>query len=269
MAARQAPPSRDSPGKNTGVGCHFLLQCIKVKSQSEVAQLCPTGCDPMDCSLPGSSAHGIFQARVLEWGAIAFSREGPQRGSKTLTAALYSFLRKMLLPPTHIRIRCDGPFAICGGCYPLDTPSSSCHLPGPGCVQQYPPHLLYSVFHCLSLSARSDFSAPTNGKWPITVDACARARVCVCVCVGGRSIFQRNECRAAVRVLEPLCGPSFSQNHRWYMKSQGRDSGLCLKVVRCHRKSLSQKLCPDSRRLHTMFHLFDKIFPPPVLFWPN
>ena len=65
----------DSPGKNTGVGCHFLLQCMKVKSESEVAQSCPTLCDPVDCSPPGSSAHGIFQARVLEWGAIAFSRE--------------------------------------------------------------------------------------------------------------------------------------------------------------------------------------------------
>ena len=63
----------DSPGKNTGVGCHFLLQCMKVKSESEVAQSCPTLSDPMDCSLPGSSIHGIFQARVLEWGAIAFS----------------------------------------------------------------------------------------------------------------------------------------------------------------------------------------------------
>ena len=63
-----------SPGMNTGVGCHFLLQCMKVKSQSEGAQSCPTLSDPMDCSLPGSSVHGIFQARVLEWGAIAFSR---------------------------------------------------------------------------------------------------------------------------------------------------------------------------------------------------
>ena len=62
-----------SPGKNTGVGCHFLLQCMNVKSQSEVAQLCPTLSDVMDCSLPGSSVHEIFQARVLEWGAIAFS----------------------------------------------------------------------------------------------------------------------------------------------------------------------------------------------------
>ena len=63
----------DSPGKNTGVGCHFLLQCMKVKSESEVAQSCPTLSDPVDYSLPGSSVHGIFQARVLEWGAIAFS----------------------------------------------------------------------------------------------------------------------------------------------------------------------------------------------------
>ena len=61
----------DSPGKNTGVGCHFLLQCMKVKSESEVAQSCPTPSDSMDCSLPGSSIHGIFQARVLKWGAIA------------------------------------------------------------------------------------------------------------------------------------------------------------------------------------------------------
>ena len=69
------PRPWDSPGKNTGVGCHFLLQCMKVKSESEVAQLCPTPSDPMDCSLQGSSVHGIFQARVLEWGAIAFSEE--------------------------------------------------------------------------------------------------------------------------------------------------------------------------------------------------
>ena len=67
------PRPWDSPDKNTGVGCHFLLQCMKVKSESEVAQSCPTLWDPMDYSLPGSSVHGIFQARVLEWGAIAFS----------------------------------------------------------------------------------------------------------------------------------------------------------------------------------------------------
>jgi len=87
MAAHEArpqpPPPRpwDSPGKNTGVGCHFLLQCVKVKSESEVAQSCPTLRDPMDCSLPGSSVHGIFQARVLELGAIAFST-GTSGGKK-------------------------------------------------------------------------------------------------------------------------------------------------------------------------------------------
>ena len=62
----------DSPGKSTGVGCHFLLQCMKVKSESEVVQSCQTFSDPMDCRLPGSSLHGILQARVLEWGGIAF-----------------------------------------------------------------------------------------------------------------------------------------------------------------------------------------------------
>ena len=67
----------DSPGKNTGVGFHFLLQRMKVKSESEVTQSCPTLCDPMDCSLPGSSIHGIFQARVLEWVAISFSTRQP------------------------------------------------------------------------------------------------------------------------------------------------------------------------------------------------
>ena len=67
------PRPWDSPGKNTGVGCHFLLQCMKLKSESEVAQLRLTPSDSMDCSLPASSIHGIFQARVLEWGAIVFS----------------------------------------------------------------------------------------------------------------------------------------------------------------------------------------------------
>ena len=73
MAAHQAPHPWDSPGKNNGVGCYFLLQCRKVKSESEDAQSCLILIDPMDSSLPGSSVHGIFQARVLEWGAIAFS----------------------------------------------------------------------------------------------------------------------------------------------------------------------------------------------------
>ena len=67
------PHPWDSPGKNTGVGCHFLLQCMKVKSENEITQSCPNLSDPMDCSLPGSSIHGIFQAKVLDWGVIAFS----------------------------------------------------------------------------------------------------------------------------------------------------------------------------------------------------
>ena len=67
------PRPWDSPGKRPGVGCHFLLQCMKVKSESEDTQSCPTLRDPIDCSLPGSSIHGIFQARDLEWVAISFS----------------------------------------------------------------------------------------------------------------------------------------------------------------------------------------------------
>ena len=73
-----SPPGSPVPGilqaKNTGVGCHFLLQCMKMKSESEVAQPCPTLSDPIDCSLPGSSVRGILQARILEWVAIPFSR---------------------------------------------------------------------------------------------------------------------------------------------------------------------------------------------------
>ena len=76
------PHPWDSPGKNTGVGCHFLLQCMEVKSESEVAQLYPTLSDPMDCSPPGFSVHRIFQARVLEWGAIAFSYYQPRQHIK-------------------------------------------------------------------------------------------------------------------------------------------------------------------------------------------
>ena len=84
MSDSVRPHPWDSPGENTGVGCHFLLQCIKVKSESEVAQSCLTLPDPMDCSPPGSSVHGIFQARVLEWGAIVFSNMRPQKKKKTV-----------------------------------------------------------------------------------------------------------------------------------------------------------------------------------------
>ena len=76
----------DSLGKNTGVGCHFLLQCMKVKSESEVAQLCPTLSDPVDCSPPGSAVPGIFQARALEWGAIAFSMSETASAHKPLVS---------------------------------------------------------------------------------------------------------------------------------------------------------------------------------------
>ena len=112
----------DSLDNNTGVGCHFLLQCMKVKSESEVAQSCPTLSNPMDCSLPGSSVHGIFQARVLEWGAIAFSEvmtswhrictERPHSGSTGLGAVSqatnsnphHNLGRKLLLHFTHEEI---------------------------------------------------------------------------------------------------------------------------------------------------------------------
>ena len=85
------PRPWDSPGKNTGVGCHFLLQCMKVKSESEVAQSCKTPSDPMDCSLPGSSIHGIFQARVLECGAVAFS-DGTQPSSPQIHYPLLTLI---------------------------------------------------------------------------------------------------------------------------------------------------------------------------------
>ena len=75
------PHPWDSPGKNTGVGCHFLLQCMKGKRESEVGQSCPTPSDPMDCGPPGFCVHGIFQARVLERGAIALSGNNPGWGT--------------------------------------------------------------------------------------------------------------------------------------------------------------------------------------------
>ena len=110
------PPTRllhpwDSPGKNTGVGCHFLLQCMKVKNESEVTQSCPTLSDPMECSPPGSSVHGIFQARVLEWVASAFSAENPgglyspwsHRSWTWLTLLLFSMHRKR---SSRIQLNC-------------------------------------------------------------------------------------------------------------------------------------------------------------------
>ena len=91
------PHPWDSPGKNTGMGCHFLLQCMKVKSESEVAQSCPTLCDPMDYSLPGFSIHGIFQARVLKWDAIAFSKVHCEESS------IWNWTLMWVLLPTSCR----------------------------------------------------------------------------------------------------------------------------------------------------------------------
>ena len=94
------PHPWDSPGKNTGVGCHFLLQCMKVKRESEVAQSCLTLLDPIDCSLLGSSVHGIFQARVLEWGAIAFS--------KRLLGTIYTLSQhKKMAIPLQVPFKCS------------------------------------------------------------------------------------------------------------------------------------------------------------------
>ena len=82
------PHPWDSPGKNTGVGCHFPPQCMKVKSESEFAESCPTLSYPMDCGPPGSSVHGIFQARILEWGALPSARE-------ELTPILFKLVQKI------------------------------------------------------------------------------------------------------------------------------------------------------------------------------
>ena len=94
------PHPWNSPGKNTGVGCHFLLQCKKVKSESEVSQSCLTLSDPMDCSLPGSSIHGIFQARVLEWSAIAFSAFYWRTIQKALMEEAFVLFLKCKIPDT-------------------------------------------------------------------------------------------------------------------------------------------------------------------------
>ena len=109
----------DSPGKNTGVGCHFFLQCTKVKSESEVAQLCPTFSDPMDCSLPGSSIHGIFQARVREWGAIAL-------GTKKICSFLHVELDEMAAKRSSwAPIRSCGNSEICCSWAPCRQPTTT------------------------------------------------------------------------------------------------------------------------------------------------
>ena len=107
----------DSPGKNTGVGCHFLLQCMKVESESEVTQSCLTLSDPMDCSLPGSSIHGIFRATVLEWGAIAFAVYNSQLLVLAMTSASAAAAAKL---PQSCPTLCD----------PIDGRPSGSPVPG-------------------------------------------------------------------------------------------------------------------------------------------
>ena len=111
----QASLSMEFSSKNTGVGCHFLLQCMKMKSESEVAQSCPTLSDPMDCSPPGSSVHGIFQARVLEWGAIAFSGLVVYQYLKQLMIVPFSRSRKSALPTAFANSLTGNPILRCSG----------------------------------------------------------------------------------------------------------------------------------------------------------
>ena len=95
------PRPWDSPGKNTGAGCHCLPQCMKVKSESEVAQSCPTLSDRMDCSPPGPSIHGIFQARVLEWGAVAFSGQASLFNTSSRSSLKFRSIESVM-PSNHI-----------------------------------------------------------------------------------------------------------------------------------------------------------------------
>ena len=120
------PRPWDSPAKNTGVGCHVLLQCMKVKSESEVTQLCPTPSDPMDCSLPGSSVHGICQARVLEWGAIAWV-------CAKFTLGFHVLCFHFILVPT--KLDCNYWFV--------------CHSSGDPSVPFYTPNTLHRIFYMI------------------------------------------------------------------------------------------------------------------------
>ena len=128
----------DSPSKNTGAGCHFLLQCMKVKSENEVAQSCPTLSDAMDCSAPGSSIHEIFQAGVLEWGAIAL----------TLIQFSHSVVTNSSRPhgPQHTRPRCSSPTPrVYSNSYPL---RQWCHPTNSSSVVPFllPPSIFPSIW---------------------------------------------------------------------------------------------------------------------------
>ena len=140
----------DSPGKNTGVGCHFLLQCMKVKSQSEVAQSCLTLCNPMDGSLPGSSIHGIFQARVLEWGATALAFQTDHLvttfSSARMSVFLVSSIQQLMgatVSVLHFLFR-----------------YMECKIPS------------QSVLWSHRLLIHTYFSIPTESKWPLSHFCC-------------------------------------------------------------------------------------------------
>ena len=158
----------DSPGKNTGVGCHFLLQCMKVKSESEVAQLCPTLSDPMDCSPPGSSVYGMLQERGLEWGAIAFSepllaaiKESLHPTTKTQCSAQHFSYVWLLQPyglqPARLLCPCDFPGKNTGmGCHSL--------LQEIVPTQGSNPHLLHCRWFLYRWAARGAQSRPRAAK---------------------------------------------------------------------------------------------------------
>ena len=98
----------DSPGKNSGVGCHFLLQRMKVKSESEVAQSCLTLRNPMDCSPPGSTIHGIFQAKVMEWSAIVFSIVWDMPNSVLLSGPYIPLSSSVIISPlSTLQVDCE------------------------------------------------------------------------------------------------------------------------------------------------------------------
>ena len=122
----------DSPGKNTGVGCHFLLQCMRVKSKSEVAQSYPTFSDPIGCSLPGSSIHGIFQARVLEFWELAsrtWKQTDPGNWKLTVLKTIKMMLVRPLMTNFKMTVRAD---CVVPACSPLPL-SIKIHVPWLGC----------------------------------------------------------------------------------------------------------------------------------------
>ena len=154
------PHPWDSPGKNTGVGCHFLLQCMKVKNQSEVAQSCPTLSDPMGYSLPSSSVHGTFQARVLEWGTIAFSNT---------VLEFSSGVSNSLLPQTSLEI-----FAPCLRTLISEhlvlAQGTSRHktLSTPGLINSFLPNALFpSTTPCKNPGSEDGFTKLPSHAWLI------------------------------------------------------------------------------------------------------